>query len=122
MKSQLSYQSGRVHHRFKSGHRVMVQHSQDAESIPYHVIDISKGGLSYRYFGRKLLSSQIDKINLYCGHELIVDAIPVEPVSDYRLRDNLIPVRRRSFRFGALSREQISKLENILQNYSEVFS
>lgn len=119
MKSQLSYQSSREHRRFKANHRAMAIHPEGPEAIPYHVIDISKGGLSYRYLGKKIHPANAEKINLYCEHELIIASIPVVPVSDYRLRDNLVPVRRRSFRFGVLSREQQSQLEIFLQNYTE---
>jgi len=120
MKSQVSYQSSREHHRFKANHRALVLYPISKEAFPYHLIDISRGGFSFRYLGKKLNHSKTEKISLYFEHELIVDSIPVEPVSDYRLGDNLIPVRRRSFRFSGLNDEQQGKLEVFIQKYTEV--
>ena len=120
MKSQQSYQAIREYPRFKANHRALVLQTQTKEALPYHVIDIGKGGLSFRYLGRKLKPSEIDKLNLYYDQELIVDSIPVEQVFDYRLRDNIVPVRRFGVRFNGLTGEQQQKLNVFIQNHTEI--
>ena len=82
-------------------------------------MDISEGGLAFRYLGQKLKRSEIKKISLYNNHELIVDALPVQAVSDFRLQDNLVPVRRAGITFKELKAEQKSKLERFIQAFTE---
>ena len=115
MKSQPTYQTIREHHRLTAKQRALVLFPQEEDALPYHIIDISEGGLSFRYLGKKLKHSEIDKVSLYHEYKLIVDTIPVEPVSDYRLRNNLVPVRRSSIRFSALNREQKRNLYVFIQ-------
>ena len=119
MKSQLTYQPVREHSRLTAKQRALVLLPQREDPLPYHIIDISEGGLSFRYLGKKLKYSEIDKISLYHENELIVDSIPVGAVSDYRLRDNLVPVRRSSICFSALNNEQQRNLGAFIQKHTE---
>lgn len=119
MKSQTTYQPAREHQRFKAKQRALVLFPQNENALPYHIIDISEGGLSFRYLGKKLRHSAIDKISLYHEYDLMVDSLPVETVSDYRLRDNLVPVRRGSISFKGLSPEQQHKLAAFIQKLTE---
>ena len=120
MKSQPTYQPIREHHRLTAKERALVLLPQREDPLPYHIIDISEGGLSFRYLGKKLKRSEIDKISLYHEYKLIVDSIPVEPVSDYRLRDNRVQIRRSSIRFNALNKEQQRNLDVFIQENTEV--
>jgi len=119
MESQLKYQPERAHPRHKALHRALVLVSQAPDALPYHIIDISEGGLAFRYLGQKLKRSEIDTISLYHDFELIIDDLPAKPVSDYRLRDNLVPVRRGSICFEGLTEEQHSRLENFIKKFTE---
>ena len=119
MESQLRFQPERMHPRHKAMHRALVLVSQGPEALPYHIIDISEGGLSFRYLGQKLKRSDITHISLYHDYDLIVDNLPVKSISDYRLRDNLVPVRRGSLCFEPLNTEQQSKLERFIEKYSD---
>jgi len=119
MESRLKYQPAREHQRFKAMHRALVLIDRGPESLPFHIMDISETGLSFRYLGQKLKRSAVKEISLYHDFDLIVEAIPVETVSDYRLHDNLVPVRRSSLVFKELSSEQRSQLEKFIQNYTE---
>lgn len=119
MESRFKYQPAREHQRFKAVHRALVLVDKGPESLPYHIMDISEKGLSFRYLGQKLKKSEVKEISLYHDFELIVAGIPVQPVSDYRLQDNLVPVRRSSLCFKELTAEQQSKLEQYIQNYTE---
>lgn len=119
MESRLSYQIKRSDQRFKAMHRALVMVTQGPEALPFHIIDISKGGLSYRYLGKKIDREKISNISLYHDYELIVDQIPAKAISDYRLRDNLVPVRRGSLCFDHLSAEQRNRLETFIQSFSD---
>ena len=119
MESRIQFSPVREYQRFKAMDRALVLINQGPAALPYHIMDISEGGLSFRYLGHKLKPTCIEKISLYHNHELIVEDIPIQSVSDFRLRDNLVPVRRGSVRFGKLTAEQLSKLELFIQNFTE---
>lgn len=119
MESRIKYQPAREHQRFKAAHRALVLIDTGPESLPYHIMDISESGLSFRYLGQKLKRSEVKEISLYHDFDLIVKNIPVRAVSDHRLQDNLVPVRRGSVAFKDLNPEQRSHLERFIQNYTE---
>lgn len=119
MESRLKYQPARENQRFIAAQRALVLIDNGPESLPYHIMDISESGLSFRYLGQKLKRSQIKEVNLYHNFDLIAEDLPVQVVSDYRLRDNLVPVRRGSLTFKELTPEQQSQLERFIQNYTE---
>ncbi len=119
MESRLEYSPIREKQRFQAVDRALVLIERGPESLPYHIMDISEGGLSFRYLGQKLRRSDIKDLSLYHNHELIVDKLPVKSVSDYRLKDNLVPVRRGSVRFGSLSEEQLLKLKTFIRFYTK---
>jgi len=119
MESHLKFQPERTYPRFKAMERALVLVSQGPEALPYHIIDISTGGLAFRYLGQKLNRSEISKISLYHNYDLVVEDIPVKAVSDYRLRDNLVPVRRGSLCFESLNPQQRSLLEHFIEKFSD---
>ena len=119
MESRIQYSPVRAHQRFAAMDRALVMISQGPESLPYHIVDISEGGLSFRYLGKKLKRSEIKKVSLYLDYKLIVDDIPINAISDYRLHDNLVPVRRGSIIFKELTDEQLSKLETFIQSFTK---
>ncbi len=119
MENRLTYQPVREHQRFKAIDRALVLVRHCPECLPYHIMDISEGGLSYRYLGQKLRRAEIKKINLYHDFELIAEALPVQPVSDYRLHDHLVPLRRSSVHFKDLTDEQQGQLQQFIRKYTE---
>ncbi|NOQ41196.1 MAG: hypothetical protein GQ563_01665 [Desulfuromusa sp.] len=119
MESRIQYSPVRVHQRFTAIDRALVMINQGEESLPYHIVDISEGGLSFRYLGKKLKRSEIKKVSLYHDYKLVIGDLPINTVSDYRLHDNLVPVRRGSIIFKELTTEQLSNLETFIQNFSE---
>ncbi len=119
MESRYQYSPVREKQRFQAVNRALVLIDRGPESLPYHIMDISEGGLSFRYLGQKLKRSDIKELSLYHNHEKIVDKIPIRSVSDYRLKDNIVPVRRGSVRFAALEEEQLNKLRTFIRHYTE---
>ncbi len=112
----------RAHQRFKTIPRALVLVNRGPETLPFHIIDISSGGLSFRYLGKRLKNSEISEISLFHDFELQADKIPAKIVSDFRLHNNLVPVRRGSISFEAMSNDQKSQLESFIENYSQTDS
>ena len=119
MESRVKYSPVRSYQRFKAMDRALVLVDLGPESLPFHIMDISEGGLSFRYLGQKLKRSEIKKISLYHDYKLIVDDIPIKAISDYRLRDNIVPIRRGSILFKDLDPEKLSKLEIFIREFAE---
>ena len=118
MENHSGYQPVRGYRRFKAQERALVFLPLDSQALPYHIIDICEGGLSFSYLGKKIKTSETPPINLYHEHEMIVGDLPVKVVSDYRLRDGFVPVRRRSLCFGSLSIEQHNKLLTFIERFT----
>ncbi len=119
MESRVKYSPVRSYQRFKAMDRALVLIDQGPESLPYHIVDISEGGLSFRYLGKKLKRSDIKKISLYHDYKLIVDDIPIKAISDHRLQDNIVPVRRGSILFKDLDPDKLSKLEDFIKTFTK---
>lgn len=109
----------RKHQRHKVAQRALVLVSQRIDALPFHIVDVSKGGLAYRYLGKHLMRSDNVKIDLYHESELIAEGLPVKLVSDYRLQSNMVPLRRGSFSFEALNSEQQAQVEVFINAFTE---
>ena len=118
MESNVAYQPVRKFPRYTAMHRALVLLHTEKDQLPHHIVQIGKGGLSFRYLGQKLNPSAISEISLYHEDQLIVESIPVKPVSDYRLRDNLVPVRCGCVCFQELDNEQKKRVDLFIQNYT----
>jgi hypothetical protein len=105
--------------RFKADKRALVWCHQDAEALPYHLLDISSEGLSFRYRGEKIIPESISKISLYHETLMVVEEIQVQVVSDLLLDDCLVPVRRASILFKDMSAEQRLKLQSFICNHTD---
>lgn len=119
MESRIEYSPVRQNQRFKAMERALILIDQGPESLPYHIMDISEGGLSFRYLGQKLKRSNILKISLYHEYDLIVDDLPIQSISDYRMRDSIVPVRRGSVRFAELDNEKLKALQHFIRCFTE---
>ena len=119
MENVSSYQPVRKYKRFNAQERALVFLPLDPQNLPYHIIDICEGGLSFRYLGKKINTSQIPPISIYYEYELIVGDLQVKEVSDYQLRDDIVPVRRKSLCFESLSIEQQDKLSSFIEQFTK---
>lgn len=119
MERDLVYDTIRSHQRFSGKPRALVLVQDEDDNLPYHIVQIGNGGLSFRYLGEKLNYSGISKISLYHEDQLIVDSIPAKPVADFRIRDDyFVPVRCRCVCFKELADEQKQTLDYFIQNYT----
>jgi hypothetical protein len=119
MERDFVYNTARRYQRFSGKPRSLALVGDENNNLPYHIVQIGKGGLSFRYLGKKLNYSAISKINLYYEEQLIVDSIPVKPIADFLIRDNyFVPVRCHCVCFKELASEQRQTLDNFIQNYT----
>jgi len=90
------------------------------------VIDISKGGLAFRYYGGQEPSDGSNesdnrlKIFLEEGNFHLND-VPFRTVTDfgtYQVPFPSVTMRRSSVQFSSLTHHQISQLENFIENYA----
>jgi hypothetical protein len=87
------------------------------------IIDISKGGLAFRYIDigdRPKGSFQVDIFLKETGFRL--EKVPAKTVSDLKTTKyfpySSTKTRRQGIQFGELTRNQISKLEHFIKNYT----
>ena len=113
-----SYHPFRRYQRFTAKARALVLFLVISQNLPFHIIDICDGGLSFRYLGKKIITSKIPSINLYYEFKMIVGDLPVKEVSDYQLRDDIVPVRRKSLCFESLSIEQHDRLSFFIELFT----
>ena len=79
----------------------------------FHLIDISRGGLAFRYLGDSELSVPVLELDILCsGDETAsLKSLPVQAVCDSPLQNGFIPMRRRSLKFAPLTPEKKAEVE-----------
>ena len=87
------------------------------------IIDISKGGLAFRYIDigdRPKGSFELDIFLKKTGFRL--EKVPAKTISDLKTRKyfpySSTKTRRQGVQFGELTRNQLSKLEDFIKNYT----
>ena len=87
-------------------------------AIPFHIIDISKQGLAFRYVGLEKWFDDPVEIDLvyddFCLKNLVV-----QTVSDLKVSNGFIQTRRHSVMFDKLSASQKAQLEKFILKYAE---
>jgi len=119
IKNQSDYQlPTRDHPRTRAFPRALF-FPQRPEMLPYHIIDISKGGLSFKYLGVKIKRTGTFSVSLYHENELIAKNLPAKEASDILLQNGFVPVRHASICLESPSSEQQSRLSTFIQNFTE---
>jgi len=87
------------------------------------IIDISKGGLAFRYITAQESSGRSSKLDIllpdlsfYLGHLPIRTVRDFEVTSEYALGST--KTRRCSVQFGKLTPKQISQIESFMENHA----
>ncbi len=95
-----------------------------AETGPYsavvgQIIDVSIGGLSFRYIDSGVSLKKHFKLNLWVNNEIYLDGICVKAVSDFKTacgnKNSSITIRRAGLMFWEPLFEQLSMVKNIIQ-------
>ena len=109
--------------RYKVATPAFVECSADAISTG-QILDISKGGLSFRYMSKGDKPKKVFQLRIYSSR----DDFSIENVTVKTIYDLTTPVafavtkatmRRRGVQFTDLSPSQVSQLEHFIQNYAQ---
>ena len=101
--------------RFVSKKRLLTSIKPTPEET-YHIIDISMGGMAFRYLG----SSRRYEQNILSGDLILeksglnLEKIPFEIISDQMIDDSHVPMRRCGVQFKKTSLVQQEKLGKII--------
>ena len=121
MESQDSIEK-RKHKRFRVKERAFVEFSVNPIKVG-EMIDISVGGLSFRYLGNGECSEKTFDIKIYFPEGgFISEEINFRTASDFEIRPEFFPaitkIRRRGGCFENLNQSQKSQIEQFIQNHT----
>jgi c-di-GMP-binding flagellar brake protein YcgR len=108
--------------RFPAHERALVAVSGDEFALPYHLIEISEGGMAFRYLNQSPLPLTDSQMDIYLDENLQVGRLPVTVVADRQLAGGFIPKRRCCVRFGTLTPAQQLQLQAFIRRHSKAVS
>lgn len=113
----------RRYERFRAKELTFVKLSSKTNVDIGQMLDISKGGLSLRYFIDSEKSQDYSKLGIFLsGGNFILDQIPFRIVSDTVINSSppfsMIALRRFGVQFKDLQPDQIARLDYFLLNYT----
>ena len=113
----------RMYKRFRAKDLTFVKLNSEYEEDIGQLLDISKGGLSVRYFKDEERSRNYTDLGIFMsGGHFAVDWIPFRGVSDTVLKNNslfsTIVLRRYAVQFENLTPDQAAKLDYFLLNHT----
>lgn len=98
--------------RFSVQNRAFVEVSGDESGLPYHMIDISEGGMAFRYLNLNPLNLTGSQMDIYLDKDLYVGRLPVTVVADQKwMLDDSLSKRHCSVSFGNLTPVQQKQLQ-----------
>jgi hypothetical protein len=111
----------RTHKRFQVPIGVFVAFGP-AHSRLGEIIDISIGGLSFRYLATEHPSSASSTLDIFLtDRDFYLNDVPFDTVSDfgtYQVPFVPVTMRRSGVRFGGLTNNQISQIEYFIQHFT----
>lgn len=113
----------RTYKRFRAKDLTFVKLNSEYEEDIGQLLDISKGGLSLRYFKDEERSRNYTDLGIFMsGGDFAVDWIPFKGVSDTVIKNNslfsTIVLRRYAVKFDDLTPDQSAKLDYFLLNHT----
>ena len=106
----------RTQKRYKAKERALVAVS--GKALPFHIIDISLGGLAFRYMGKEKLTDDITELTIFYGTKIYLENVPAELIADCQLKDGYIPMRRLGIKYQTLTSKQKSQLESFIRDHT----
>jgi protein-disulfide isomerase-like protein with CxxC motif len=104
----------RVNRRFYLEGRLM---NADA-SVCAHILNIGMGGVAFRYVAEEAWSTDPSEPAILFGEQFYLAGIPLIIISEFVQHNGIYTIRRQGARFGELSAEQISRLEQIITDHA----
>jgi len=87
--------------------------------IPYQILDISRNGLAFSYYGSEFWNDEVLELELLDGEEnFSLDKIPIRIISDCASDESSKNLRRCGVQFGELSPGQNALLDYFIQKYT----
>lgn len=105
----------RRHPRFLVPEQASVAVAGDDIGLPYPLIDISEGGMAFRYLNASPLPLTDSQMDIYLDDELYIGRLPITVVNDQQLASNFIPTRHCSACFGSLTPAQHLQLQAFIR-------
>ena len=106
----------RRYSRVQAQDRALTARTGDILGFPYHLVDISEGGMAFRYVGEGPISLADSRMDIYLDDHLCVGALPVTVASDKHLDGEILLRRRCGVFFGDLEEGQRCQLEGFIRN------
>jgi hypothetical protein len=107
-------------HRTRSGAFAVIKNPDRA--IIGEIIDISKGGLAFKYMENGGYAAQSKMDILFSGHGLQIKGVPFKSVSDVSIKDfpafSSIRMRRGSIQFIDLEKIHTTQLNLFIEKYT----
>jgi hypothetical protein len=86
------------------------------------VVDISRGGLAFRYYADKETPDESNELNIFLEEgNFYLNNVLFQTVNDFGIHQTPFPsvtMRRSGVRFNNLTDHQVSQLQNFLENYA----
>ena len=110
----------RKHKRYKVTKRAFAVLGPEAVTL-CHLIDISRGGLAFRYFvDSNGIAEELETVDILGGEDFYLEKVAVRTVSDNILADDSpfssIAMRRRGVQFGPLTPKQREQVDFFIEN------
>jgi len=105
-----TFSEKRSNRRYRSKERALITVGKGKENI-YNVLDVSYGGMGFRYLGKERRHSTIDHIDILYNNGFLMRDVEVELVRDVPMTSNTIPFRQCGLQFKKLSKDQLEMLE-----------
>ena len=114
----------RKHRRFRAQDSVFAAPRVGVQERKlWHIIDISMGGLAFRYIPIGDRLDEIYELDILTRDTLFsMEDVPLRSVADLEITDEPPSrhiLRRRSVQFGELTTSQRSKLEYLIEHHTE---
>ncbi len=103
----------RKNRRFRTRERTLARISTVPDAL-FHIVDISSGGLAFRYLGQNELDDLPGELDILFSDKFTLGKLPVEAISDCAISYGYIPMRRRSLHFTELTPWQKAELKHFL--------
>jgi hypothetical protein len=121
MSDDQQYLEQRKHQRFASKDGAFVNLRDNSNKLG-QIIDISMGGLSYRYVENGINPGEYMLDIFLVGPDFRAESLPVHTVYDCEMKNNdtseKLKVRRQGVQFQDLNGIQFTLLEHFIENYT----
>jgi c-di-GMP-binding flagellar brake protein YcgR len=105
--------------RFSTQKRASVTVTGDDITLPYHLFNISEGGMAFHYLNASPLPLTDSQMDIYLDKDLYIGRLPVIVLNDCQLTSNFIPLRHCSVCFDKLTTAQQMQLQTFIIFHTE---